>query len=96
MRLAPLVAPRGLDHAGRSLVRWLCTACQVEWSTTGEDHGPCWFCDGVENVKETFEVPWWAWGYRDTEPRQLTVIDEWAPAPDWDAIMDWFHSRAAS
>jgi hypothetical protein len=51
-------------------VRWLCTACQVEWSSTGEDHGPCWngsLMDPpephLEFIKETFEVPVWAQGY---------------------------------
>jgi hypothetical protein len=48
-------------------MRWLCKLCQVEWSSTGEDHGPCWNQepgeDHSDHIVETFEVPAWAMGY---------------------------------
>lgn len=44
-------------------MRWICTKCQVEWSTTGADHGPCFNCEKADHVEETFEVPSWAMGY---------------------------------
>jgi hypothetical protein len=42
----------------------LCEVCQVEWSTPGQDHGPCFCCESTEHVVLAFEVPAWAWGYR--------------------------------
>ena len=45
-------------------MRWHCTACDVEWSSTGADHGPCFNCNSTEHIEMAFEVPAWAWGYR--------------------------------
>lgn len=45
-------------------MRWHCTACDVEWTASGRDHGPCFNCERTDFVEPAFDVPFWAWGYR--------------------------------